>query len=83
MARAISSLPVPVSPRSRTVASVAGAAGGAWAGNEIEKRMKTTKHYEVVVRLENGGSQTFSYEAQPGFAVGARVKVENGTLAVI
>lgn len=67
----------------KTVARVAGAAGGIYAGNEIEKRMKTVKHYEVVVRLENGGSQTFSYEAQPDFAVGARVKVENATLVVI
>lgn len=66
--------------RGTTIAEVAGAAGGAYAGNEIEKRMKSTKHYEVVVRLQNGGSQTFSYPAQPGFQVGARVKVENGTL---
>ncbi len=69
--------------RGTTVAEVAGAAGGAYAGNEIEKRMKTTKHYEVVVRLENGGSQTVSYETQPGFAVGAKVKVENGSLVVV
>ncbi len=67
----------------RTVARVAGAAGGAYAGNEIEKRMKTTKHYEVVVRLENGGTQTITYEAQPPFAVGAKVKVDNGNLTVI
>lgn len=65
-----------------TVAQVAGAAGGAYAGNEIEKRMKTTKHYEVLVRLENGGSKTFSYDALPGFSVGTRVKVENGALTV-
>jgi len=64
----------------RTVASVAGAAGGAWAGNEIEKRVKTAKHYEVVVRLANGGSQTVSYKTQPAFAVGSRVRVENGAL---
>lgn len=69
--------------RGTTVAQVAGAVGGAYAGNEIERRMKTTKHYEVAVRLDNGGSQTFSYEALPGFAVGAKVKVENGTLAVV
>lgn len=69
--------------RGTSVAEVAGAAGGVYAGNEIEKRMKTTKHYEVVVRLENGGSKTVSYEAQPGFAVGARVKVNNGTLTVM
>ena len=66
--------------RGTTVAEIAGAAGGAYAGNEIEKRMKTTKHYEVAVRLENGGSQTVFYAAEPGFRVGDRVKVENGTL---
>ncbi len=69
--------------RGTTVAEVAGAAGGVYAGNEIEKRMKSTKHYEVVVRLENGGTQTVSYAAQPGFTVGTKVKVENGSLAVV
>jgi outer membrane lipoprotein SlyB len=64
----------------RTIATVAGAAGGAFAGNEVEKRMKTTKHHEVIVRLESGGSQAVSYEAEPGFKVGERVRVENGTL---
>ncbi|MFZ2854818.1 MAG: hypothetical protein WAZ34_12005, partial [Rhodocyclaceae bacterium] len=61
----------------------AGAAGGVYAGNEIEKRMKTTRHYEVLVRLENGGSQTVSYAALPDFAVGARVRVDNGSLIVV
>jgi hypothetical protein len=42
--------------------------------------MKTTKHHEVIVRLESGGSQAVSYEAEPGFKVGERVRVENGTL---
>ena len=64
----------------RTIATVAGAAGGAFAGNEVEKRMKTTKHHEVIVRLESGGTQAVSYEAEPGFKVGERVRVENGTL---
>jgi outer membrane lipoprotein SlyB len=66
-----------------TIAEVVGAAGGAYAGSEIEKRVKTTKHYEVVVRLDNGGSKTISYAAQPGLAVGTRVKVANGTLTVV
>jgi outer membrane lipoprotein SlyB len=68
---------------SNTVATLAGAAGGAYAGSLIEKNVKTAKHYEVVVRLENGGTQTFSYAAQPAFAVGSKVKVTNGTLSVI
>jgi outer membrane lipoprotein SlyB len=69
--------------RGTTVAQLAGAAGGAYAGNEIEKRMKSTTHYEVVVRLENGGSQVISYAAQPAFQVGSRVRVENNTLVAI
>jgi outer membrane lipoprotein SlyB len=66
-----------------TIAQVLGGAGGAYAGNEIEKRMKTTTHYEVVVRLENGGSQTISYPAKPALAIGGRVRVENGALVAI
>lgn len=66
-----------------TAAEVAGAASGVYVGNEIEKRMKTTKHYDVVVRLENGGSRTISYATQPTFAVGARVRVENDALALV
>ena len=67
----------------KTVATVAGAAGGAYVGNEVEKRAKTTKHYEVLVRLENGGTRTVTYTAQPTFAVGAKVKVENNALTVV
>jgi outer membrane lipoprotein SlyB len=63
-----------------TAAQIAGAAGGALAGNEIEKRVKKTQHFEVVVRLENGGTQTFSYPTQPAIRIGDRVKVENGAL---
>jgi outer membrane lipoprotein SlyB len=66
--------------RGTTAAEIAGAAGGAYAGNVIEKKMKTTKHYEVIARLESGGSQAVSYAAQPEFRVGDRVRVENGTL---
>jgi outer membrane lipoprotein SlyB len=64
----------------KTVAQVAGAAGGAWAGNEIERKVRSTKHYEVVVRLSNGGTQAFSYSRQPPLSVGSRVRVENGGL---
>ena len=66
--------------RGRTAAEIAGAVGGAVAGNEIERRTKTTTHYEVIVRLPNGGTQTVSYAAPPPFSVGTRVRVENGEL---
>jgi outer membrane lipoprotein SlyB len=63
-----------------TAAQIAGAAGGALAGREVESRMKKDKHFEVVVRLENGGTQTVSYATQPPLRVGDKVRVENGAL---
>lgn len=68
--------------RGTTVAEVAGAAGGAYAGNEAEKYIRRTNHYEVVVRLHGGGAQTVSYEAQPPFEVGDKVRVESGGLVL-
>jgi outer membrane lipoprotein SlyB len=64
----------------KTVAEVAGAAGGAFLGNEIQKKVTATTHYDVAVRMESGSTQTVSYPTQPAFAVGSRVRVENGTL---
>lgn len=64
----------------RTVAQIAGALGGAYAGRALEAKSNTRKHYEVVVRLQNNTIQTLSYAAEPGFLVGDKVKVNNGTL---
>jgi outer membrane lipoprotein SlyB len=64
----------------RKIATVAGAAGGAYAGHQIEKHVKTTKRYDVVVRMEDGGMRTFPYDSEPAFRVGAKVKVVEGAL---
>jgi len=66
----------------RKVATVAGAAGGAYAGHQAEKYLKTTRRWDVAVRLENGASRTFSYEQEPAFRVGDKVRVVDGRLAV-
>ena len=66
--------------RGTTAAEIAGVVGGAVAGNEIEKRMKKTTHYDVVARLQGGGAQTITYATQPAFKVGDKVRVENGVL---
>lgn len=66
--------------RGTTAAQVAGAVGGAVVGNEIEKRVKKIRHYEVAVRLQGGGTQTISYATEPTFKVGDKVRLENGTL---
>ena len=38
----------------KKVMTVVGAVGGAVAGNEIEKRVKSTKSYEITVRFDDG-----------------------------
>jgi outer membrane lipoprotein SlyB len=61
-----------------TAAEIAGAIGGAVAGNEIEKRTKSSRHFDVTARLTEGGVQTVTYPNQPPFIVGQKVKLENG-----
>jgi len=62
------------------VMTVAGAAGGALAGNEIEKRTKTHKRYDVAVRMADGSTQSVAYDSPPTWRSGDRVRVANGTL---
>jgi outer membrane lipoprotein SlyB len=64
----------------RKIATVAGAAGGAYAGHQIEKHVKSTKRYDVVVRMEDGSVRNFPYDSEPAFRAGARVKVVEGAL---
>jgi outer membrane lipoprotein SlyB len=65
----------------RTAAEVAGAVGGAVAGRNIEGNARRSLRYEVVVRYNNGAMQTVQYDNDPGFRVGEKVKINNGTLA--
>ncbi|MDP2826838.1 MAG: glycine zipper 2TM domain-containing protein [Sulfuritalea sp.] len=64
----------------RDFATVLGAVGGAFAGNHIEKSVKESKRYDVVVRFEDGSTRTFSSDSPPTWHSGDRVKLQNGTL---
>lgn len=64
----------------RTIARIAGAAGGAYAGHEIEKRSRTHKKFDVGVKLDDGSLRTVSYESPPTWRAGDRVRIVNGTL---
>lgn len=64
----------------RTAAQVLGAVGGALAGREIEKNVRKNTHFEVVTRLESGGTQTVTYPTAPAFRVGDKVRIENNLL---
>lgn len=64
----------------KTAATVVGAIGGALAGHAIEGKVRKTVHYEVLVRLQNGGTQTISFETDPGYRVGDKVRINDGVL---
>jgi outer membrane lipoprotein SlyB len=62
------------------IATVLGAAGGAYAGNAIEKNARSTKSYEVSVRMEDGGYRTVAMASAPTWRAGDHVRVVNGNL---
>jgi outer membrane lipoprotein SlyB len=64
----------------RTAATIAGAVGGAYAGRTIEGNVSKNFHHEVQVRLNNGGQQTITFAADPGYKVGDKVKIVDGGL---
>jgi outer membrane lipoprotein SlyB len=66
--------------RGKDVLTAVGVVGGALAGNEVEKRVKTTKSYEVTVRLHDGSSRVISEAGVPTWRTGDKVKVVNGAI---
>jgi outer membrane lipoprotein SlyB len=68
------------SGRGNTAATVVGAVGGAVVGNEVEKHVKSTKEYHISVRMDDGSTRNFTFDAAPAYAVGEKVKVIDGKL---
>lgn len=66
--------------RGNTAATVVGAVGGALAGNEVEKRVKTVKEYQVNVRMDDGSTRNFTFDAAPAYVVGEKIKVIDGKI---
>jgi outer membrane lipoprotein SlyB len=64
----------------RKVLTVLGAAGGAYAGREIEKQARATKHWEIDLRRDDGAHETVRSEVAPPYQPGARVRVLDGKL---
>jgi outer membrane lipoprotein SlyB len=64
----------------RNVLTVLGAAGGAFAGKEIERNVRATSHWEVDVRLDDGTQRTLSSSSAPYWQPGHRVRFLDGAL---
>ena len=63
----------------RTLATIAGAVGGGFAGNAVEDNVKTKTSYEVLVRMEDGSRQRFMMDVQR-WRSGDQVRVQGGEL---
>jgi uncharacterized protein YcfJ len=66
------------SGRGNTVATIAGAGAGAYAGNEIEKNKKGKSYWAVAIRMDNGATRNFTYTSKPTVHEGERVKLVDG-----
>lgn len=66
----------------KTVATIAGAVGGALIGRAIEQnaRQPGADHYRVTVRLQDGSVRTFDYRDPPNVQIGDRVRLDGGQL---
>ncbi len=64
----------------RSVLTILGAAGGALAGKEIEQNVRSTKHWEITVRLDDGSYRTMTSDVAPFWHGGERVRVVDGRL---
>ncbi len=66
--------------RGNDLMTVLGAVGGAIAGNAIEKKAKTGKEYEILVRFEDGSTRIIKSATAPAWRTGDKVKVIDGVI---
>ncbi|TCJ18397.1 glycine zipper 2TM domain-containing protein [Parasulfuritortus cantonensis] len=59
----------------RTLATVGGAAAGAYAGNAVEKNYVADTTWKVTVTMDSGDKRTFKLDKDPGLAAGDRVRI--------
>lgn len=64
----------------KTLATIGGLVGGAYAGNTVEKRMNQQTSYRVLVRMDDGSSRSVEQNT-PSVGVGSRVTVQGNVLS--
>lgn len=60
----------------KTLATVAGAAGGAYVGNEVQKKASTKQVWVTTLKMKDGSTRRFEQEASPNWAKGAILQVD-------
>ena len=69
--------------RGKDLATVAGAAGGAYAGNQVEKSNNRAVRYDIAVRMDDGRREVIRLRDATGWRDNDRVRVINGKLSLI
>ena len=65
----------------RSVATIAGVAGGAYAGNQIEQRRRGPQEsFRVTVRMDDGTYQTITQDNITDLQTGDRVRIEGNNV---
>jgi outer membrane lipoprotein SlyB len=64
----------------RQLATLAGAAGGAYAGKKVEEQARSTQVWDVEVQYENGQKGHFEFTHNPGFGSGDQVRKDGNTI---
>lgn len=64
----------------KDLATIAGAAGGAYAGKKIEEKVKTHNVWTVSVQYGDGHKNSFDFDKDPGLKVGDSVKNSGNTI---
>lgn len=67
----------------KTLATVAGAGAGAYAGNEVQKHVTSKEVWVTKVQMKDGSTRTFTQSAQPSWKSGSVVRVEGKSLAML
>jgi outer membrane lipoprotein SlyB len=66
----------------QTVATIAGAAGGAYAGSQVQQRRRAPNEtFRVTVRMDNGTYQTITEDNITDLRTGDRVRVDGNTIS--
>ena len=64
----------------RDIMTIAGAAGGAVAGHQVEKHLRSGKRWDVHVRMADGTTRIVAEDRTPSWRPGDRVRIVDGKL---
>lgn len=64
-----------------TLATIGGAAGGAYAGNEVQKQVNSKTMWATRVKMPDGSLHTYEQQTKPNWKTGQLVHVKEHGLA--